>query len=254
MKKVFAVTVALVAFSVSCAAAPVVLQGIPAYNWYHGCGPTAAASVLGYWDLHGYNNLFSASGSSLYLTSNVQDQISSPAHNAKYDPDPDNASLPVPPKTSIADWFETSVNQAYGWSYLSRSDDAFTGYAGYRGYQLASWYEGYGGAFTWQDLVGEINHARPLMLLVDTDGNGGTDHFVPTFGYDDRGAGGLWYGCYTTWSEAETVAWYQFRAMGNAWGVGFATFVVPLPVPEPSSMIALLGGLVGLLGIRRRRA
>ncbi len=84
-------------------AMPVFIQDIPAYNWYHGCGPTAAASVLAYWDLHGYSNLFTASGNDLYLTANVQDQISSPAHNAKYDPDPDVSSLPVPPKTSIAD-------------------------------------------------------------------------------------------------------------------------------------------------------
>ena len=29
------------------------LDDVPAYNWYHGCGPTAAASVLAYYDVHG---------------------------------------------------------------------------------------------------------------------------------------------------------------------------------------------------------
>ena len=36
------------------------LSDVPSYSWYHGCGPTAAASVLGYWDLHGYTNMFTA--------------------------------------------------------------------------------------------------------------------------------------------------------------------------------------------------
>ena len=62
----------------------VVLSNVPAYNWYHGCTPTAVGSVMGYWDLHGYDNLFSASGwAAVSQTVNVQDQISSPAHNAK---------------------------------------------------------------------------------------------------------------------------------------------------------------------------
>jgi len=68
--------------------APVSLSNVPAYNWYHGCGPTAAASIMGYYDVHGYSNLFDASGwDAVKQTANVQDQISSPAHNAKYDPD-----------------------------------------------------------------------------------------------------------------------------------------------------------------------
>ncbi|MDY6901512.1 MAG: hypothetical protein SWZ49_26055, partial [Cyanobacteriota bacterium] len=94
------------------------LPSVPAYNWYNGCGPTAAASVLGYWDLFGFSNIFDADGNDVYLTSQVQDQISSPEHNAKYNPTPDNPNLPTPAFTSIADWFRTSVDPLnYGWSY-----------------------------------------------------------------------------------------------------------------------------------------
>ncbi len=226
----------------------VVIANVPAYNWYHGCGPTAAASIIGYYDVHGFGNLFDASGwNNVKLTANVQNQISSPAHNAKYDPDPDDPNLPTPPNTSIACWFRTSVNQPYGWSWLSDSDDAIRGYAEYRGYECTSWYESYG-SFTWADLVGEIDANRPMMFLVDTDGNGGTDHFVPVLGYDDRGAEGLWYGCYTTWSESETIAWYRFRGMGNDWGVGYATFAVITPEP---TMLVLIG--IGTLTFMRRR-
>jgi len=250
---------AILTFSGAANAAPVLLTEIPAYDWYHGCGPTAAASVLGYWELHGYTNMFTANDPDVYLTANVQDQISSPAHNTKYDPTPD-AGGPVPAFTSIADWFQTSVDPLeFGWSYLSDSDNAFTGYAGYRGYTFNSWFEGYvtAGApgFTWADLVAEIGAGRPIMFLVDTDGNGGTDHFIPVFGYDDRGQGGLWYACYTTWHEAETVDWYQFRGMGNDWGVGYATFCVPVggTVPEPAALMSLVTGLALLGGYRLRR-
>ncbi len=233
----------------------VVLSQVPAYNWYHGCGPTAAGSVVGYYDLHGFDNLYTASGwDAVRLTSNVQDHISSPAHNAKYDPTPDDPNLPVPPNTSLACWFRTSVNpQGYGWSYLSYSDDAFRGFITNQGYQCTSWYESYsGGQFTWSDLVGEINAQRPLMFLVDTDGDGETDHFVPVFGYDDRGAEGKYYACYTTWSENEAVVWELFRGMGNPWGVGYATFVNV--VPEPMTLLTLaLGSLAGLAGRGRRR-
>jgi len=63
-----------------------------------------------------------------------------------------------------------------------------------------------------------------MLFLVDTDGNGSTDHFIPVIGYDARADGG-YYACYTTWSEDEDVSWYKFRAMGSAWGVGYATYV-----------------------------
>jgi hypothetical protein len=237
--------------------APVLLADVPAYEWYHGCGPTAAGSIFGYWDLRGYSNVFDAAGAGVYLTSNVQDHISSPAHNAKYDGG-DDPFLPVPPKTSIADWFKTSVDPLpYGWSYQSDAPDAFIGYAGYRGYNFSSWDKTYGpDGFTWSDLRGEINAGRPMLFLVDSSGDGETDHFVPVFGYDDRGQEGLWYAMYTTWSEEETVEWRPFQGMSDEWnwGVGYATFVQPegSPVPEPSTWMLLGSGILTALGWRRK--
>ena len=227
MNRLLSIGVLLGVCSVSSGAA-VSLSGVPAYNWYHGCGPTAAGSVVGYYDLLGFSGLFDAEGwDSVKLTANVQDQISSPTHNAKYDPTPDNASLPVPEKNSLASWFGTSVDPLeYGWSYLSRSDDAFEGYAAYRGYECDAWYKNYG-ATSWEEFTAEIDAGRPVMFLVDSDGNGGTDHFVNVFGYDDRGDGNLYYGLYTGWSESEAISWKRYRPMasGHAWGVGYLTFV-----------------------------
>jgi hypothetical protein len=240
--------VCLAASAVQTLASPVSLSNVPAYDWYHGCGPTAAASIIGYYDLRGYDNLFTASGwDAVKLTVNVQDQISSPAHNAKYDPDPDDFSRPVPTKTSIADWFRTSVNLAYGWSYLDYAlgaNGAFQGYATYRGYNCETGCVDGGYSNGWNSLVTEINAGRPVMFLVDYTGDGDTDHFVPVFGYEDRGSAGLWYECYTTWTEDETPSWHPFLPMSSsyAWGVGYEVLVQfdALPVPEPSA-IALLG-------------
>lgn len=207
---------------------PRVIDYVPAYNWYHGCGPTAVASVFGYWDLQGYADYFDASAwDEVRYTVNVQNEISSPAHNAKYDPTPDNPLLPVPPMTSIADFLHTSQDPlGYGWTYLSYIEPGMEAYANLRGQPLDAWTVMVNST-TWQTLVSEIDAGRPSVFLVDTNGDATTDHFVPVLGYDDRGAEGLWYGAYTTWSESETVSWFRFQPMGSgtSWGVGYATFV-----------------------------
>ncbi|MFH1212692.1 MAG: C39 family peptidase [Candidatus Neomarinimicrobiota bacterium] len=35
-----------------------VIQGVPAYIWSYGCFPTAVAMMLGYWDNHGFPNIY----------------------------------------------------------------------------------------------------------------------------------------------------------------------------------------------------
>jgi len=260
--------------------AAVTLSNVPAYDWYHGCTPTAVGSVMGYWDLHGYPNMFDASGwAAVSQTVNVQDQISSPAHNAKYDPTPDNPNLPVPPKTSIADYLGTSVDPlGYGSTSVSNIIYGMTGYASYRGYaSTATQYTYIMGllSLTWSKLASEINAGRPMVFNVDSDGDGKNDHSVPVLGYDDRGSGGKWFGCYTTWSEDETIQWYQFTGMssGHLFGISsgesFKLNTAPQsyaltsgaagdgasgmqPVPEPSAVMLLLLGLAGLSVFAKR--
>jgi Peptidase_C39 like family len=234
----------------SAAFGQTVIEGVPNYVWYHGCGPTAVGDIFGYWDANGYSNLFVDSIS-------VQDQISSPEHNAKYDPNPDNPSLPVPPKTSIADYFNTSVNQGYGWSWLSDAVPAVTGYAAYRGYDFAASTEWWG-SFTWTDLVTEINAGHPMMFLVDSNGDASTDHFVPAIGYETLN-GINYYGLYTEWtSGVAPIVWEPFQYMSSsyAWGVAAATFIDPISapdnvtsIPEPMVTLLLLMGIfsIGLL-------
>jgi hypothetical protein len=239
----------VVALSADLEAAVVTISDVPAYEWYHGCGPTAAGSIIGYYDLNGYDSLFNASGwNDVRLTANVQDEISSPAHNLFYDDYPDETG-PPPPDTSIADFFHTSEGDLdFGWSWLEYADDAFTGYANYRGYSdWLAWNATYGIDLLWEDLVTEINNDRPMMFLVDSAGTGETDHFVSVIGYDDST---MQYGFYNTWSEEETIQWETFQGMSDqwGWGVGYATFIRPgaASVPEPGVMLLMAMGLAGV--------
>lgn len=279
--KNFVIVACLLAILVPATAfgASVTLSYVPAYNWYHGCTPTAVGSVMGYWDLHGYPNLFDASGwDAVSQTVNVQDLISSPAHNAKYDPTPDNPNLPVPAKTSIADYLGTSIDPlGYGYTYTSNIIYGMTGYASNRGYaSTATQYSYILGLFglTWSKLTSEINSGRPMVFNVDSDADGKNDHSVPVLGYDDRGSGGKWFGCYTTWSEDETIQWYQFTGMSSghafgissgesfritstpsamaAYGAGFDGVAAGAAVPEPGTFVMLGMGFAGLLVFVKR--
>ena len=215
------------AASAACAI-EVSIPDVPAYNWYHGCGPTAGAMVFGYWDRHGFANLFDAAGSDLDLTSAVQDRISSPEHNAKYDPSPDRADLPDPPLTSLATFMNTSVDpRSYGGSYTTEIATGMRGYAASRAYAFEAQRQTMNYGLTWEGYTAEVDAGRPVLLYVDTNGSGSVNHAVAGIGYEDRGGDDFWYACYTTYSENESLAWKRFRPTGNAWGVGSATFVTP---------------------------
>lgn len=226
-------TTGVISFTAS--AGPHVIEKVPAYDWYHGCVPTAVGSVLGYWDLQGYSHYFDASGwTDLRQTVKVQDQISSPAHNQKYDPTPDTPSLPKPPSTSIADFINTSADPVgFGATYLSDLEPGLEAYAAWKGHPVDAWTVQVDDT-TWGTLVDQINAGHPALLTVDTDADGTTDHEVPVIGYDDRGTEGRWYGAFTTWSEDETVEWFKFEppAAGKPWTAGYATFVEPLFAPD----------------------
>lgn len=236
-----------------------VISGVPSYMWRHGCGPTAAGMVIGYWDGHGASRLIPGDAST--QTYDVDQAIATgdyaDTHYADYSlpmdysPGPLLADKSEPPSgdehpsDSLADFMKTSWSAAdnyYGWSWFSDVDNSLRGYVAYANAEYGASYvpTSYNqnwGTFTWEKFVVEINADRPMVFLVDTDGNGSTDHFVPAIGYRDSGSYQE-YACFDTWTVGR-VRWEQFRHMGSGrpWGIYGATYFdlsgTEPPDPQP---------------------
>ena len=221
------------------------IAGVPGYSWTHGCGPTAVGMVVGYYDGMGFPDLYP--GDAFTQTAEVNQGMASigsgvrgsgeqrhfenyslPFDSAGPDPIPDSSeTYPVDchADDSIADFMQTSWSSEgnlYGWSWSSRIIPAFASYVALKNpvyVQTLRQYPMQTGALTWEVLTQEIDANRPMVFLVDTDGNGGTDHFVTIVAYSDGPP--RQYGCLDTWYPYEEVRWCNFSAMANgvSWGV-----------------------------------
>jgi hypothetical protein len=219
--------------------AQVVIPDVPSYIWHHGCGPTALGMVVGYWDALGFPDL--VAGSAVTQTAAVNAMIADDSgqavcsqpdgdHYQDYSCPIDNAPGPLEPDRSelggahasncLGDFMATSFssrNNYYGWSWFADVDDAFEDYVAMISPEyVATTLSRSFSAFPWADYKAEIDAGRPPVLLVDTDGDGSTDHFVTGIGYDDTA---LEYGIYNTWDHS--IHWYDWSGLssGNPWGV-----------------------------------
>ena len=106
-----------------------VIQGVPAYIWKDGCGPTAVGMIAGYYDIKGFSDLFP--GDATTQTTAVNTAISSTESYNDYCL-PIESALPVIADKSelplgdehadncIADYMKTSqsvIGNIYGWSF-----------------------------------------------------------------------------------------------------------------------------------------
>ena len=221
------------------------IADVPGYGWRHGCGPTAAGMVIGYWDGQGAASLIP--GDASYQTYAVNQAIAtgngSNTHYSDYSLPLDYMPGPIQPDKSetggahasdcLADFMNTSWsarNNYYGWSWFSDVDDSLRDYTDWANttygtsYTCISWNQSWGD-FTWAKFMAEIDADRPMVFLVDTDGDRSTDHFVTAIGYRDV-MGYPEYACLDTWSPAGSVRWERFRglASGNDWGIYGATY------------------------------
>jgi hypothetical protein len=214
-----------------------VIQNVPAYLGYRGCGPTAAGIVLGYYDGYGFPDLVEGDAST--QTSAVNTMISSQENWDDYclplDYYPilkaDKSEYPAGDEhedNCIADFMKTSqsaYDNYYGWSWFSDADDGLWGYVNWVNSQYVAStttlrYTGSGSGLTWSKFCSEIDANRPVILLVDTQGDNSADHFVTAIGYDDSNN----YGCYNVLDT--NIHWYDFSkiATGNPWGIYGAVF------------------------------
>lgn len=217
------------------------IADVPAYLWHNGCGPTAAGMVLGYWD--GIDARFGTliEGDASTQTQEVNDSISSSENYDDYClpidafPGPIIDDLSEPPGNDehldncIADTMKTSQSyhdNYYGWSWVSDVGDGLVDYIALVDpdhFEVATSTLGWI-LLDWNEYCSEIDAQRPVILLVDTDANSDTDHFVTAVGYDSQG-GTNYYGCYDTYDN--DVHWFEFTQMawGQPWGIHSAVTV-----------------------------
>lgn len=230
-------------------ATAVTIPGVPAYLWHHGCGPTAVGMVVGYWDAS-FANL--VPGDAASQTAAVDAMIaddsgfplcSGPAsdHFQDYSCPKDYSPNPLQTDRSetggahadncVGDFMYTSQSaywNYYGWSWFSHVPQSFTGYVALSDPSLlvTSANHDYSG-FGWTEYKSEIDQGRPVVLLVDTDGDNSTDHFITGVGYDEAS---LTYIAYNTWDRSLHSYLWRGMAPGNTWGIyGVTTFLVSDP-------------------------
>ena len=197
------------------------IPDVPSYLWYKGCGPTAGGMVIGYWDAHGYPNMITAGdGTNSWSTNQaaVKAMIASSGHIADYwgvdDPPPHHSD------DCVADFMLTSRDpRPDGATFENQIHTGLIGYANYTGYTNAvgNWRYfglGYSGGL-WGQFRSEIDSGRPMVLYVDSTGDGTSDHFVPAFGYrydgnDPTNPTNPQYLAYNTYEPLNEPNWYPF--------------------------------------------
>lgn len=213
-----------------------VLGDVPEYIWTDGCAPTAGMMVLGYWDAKGYPSYIPGTNDWATNQAAIKTAISSTLHQRDYVPTPDPGTNHN--DNCLADFMGTSRDPMdYGWSPVWTPTGGGVGsgledYANWRGYPAVDTSNEYMGfpyvpSFTFSDLQSEINANRPMVFLVDTDGDGDTNHFVPVIGY--RTSPREKYACYRTKDAQEGVQWHDFEPMadGQPWGINTAIYFHP---------------------------
>ncbi len=220
----------------------VFLADVPAYGeWWHGCSPTAAGMMVGYYDTFtGYEDLIVGDAST--QTDDVKDAISSPGNIADYalydgvddysyfTPYPDMSEIdPAGAHTddSIADFMHTSQSAdglTHGGTWMNMIGLGVEEYVAYRlpGHTASStdmvW-----GALNMSNYSAEIKAGRPVLLGVDSDGDGQADHSITGVGYDLINQQ---YAYYNTWDTDLHWADFQGVAYGQPFGIHMATFVM----------------------------
>ena len=225
-----------------------IIPGVPAYLFRNGSGPTAAAMVLGYHDGNGFPWLLP--GDAAVQTDTINAVISSQENFDDYclpldtPPDllPDKSELPEIEQheyNCLADFCMTS--QSARGNYYGQTEEFDLG-PGIEDYvHLGGRYNAIAGYYafsqvTWPTIRTEILSNRPMVFLVDANGDSESDLYVAVSGFVSEGDVN-YYGAYNT-ADGD-LHWYEFRAeaAGAPWGVrGVYTIAMTYGVFPPVNL------------------
>lgn len=210
-----------------------VVLNVPAYIWHHGCGPTAAGMILGYYDDIGIETM--PTDDPFTQDQRVNSVIASPGNYADYalptdyvpgsfdtstPVKPDKSSDPqasVHPDDSLADYAHTSRSsdgQHYGWSDPTAVVAATRRWLEEHGHRVEVVQYTVGGPinnphyFWFANLKQEIDAGRPVLVLVAGQDNGYPNHIAVAVGYGTI-EGKPYYAAYNTWDR--DLHWYEFN-------------------------------------------
>jgi len=154
------------------------------------------------------------------------------------------------PDDCVADYMKTSQSHYYnyyGWGWFSDIGPSMENYVSSLGrtdyYVTVSKLYMHGG-LNWDSFRVEIDAGRPVVLLVDTDGNDSTDHFVTAVGYDVVDDARK-YACLYTWDPH--IHWFDLAAIasGQPWGIfgaiTFGIFALPTKVTIAGPTTSVVG-------------
>ncbi len=236
----------------------VLANPLPSYEWYYGCSPTSMASIIAYWDLNGYPDMYKGiqGWDQVSVMQNVKDQVMSPEHIAKYAYYSylDNPDAPDFAPNSIATFARSGFGDERHHTSTSTGGtrDGLDDYAAYRGYDFNVSRVKMAGAdqdAIWERLVSEIEAGRPALAYLATSSD--PNHYVPIFGVAELPGGNRWYNHYnhsstvsTVEGEYETPVWHEFKenvisseteegavtTVNVAWGIHTMFFVKPANV------------------------
>ena len=183
MKKWAVLGVAILAFSSNSAQATrVVLDNVPHYEWWYGCTPTAAGSLMAYWDSQpGFENLYKKGDAQVWGgngTTGTKRIVASQNYiNGDYDPPDCLASFLGTDITTNAT-SNTDINA--GLKAFAEWDDT-SEYDMKDGYQaITKPYMETSAVF--DPIKAEIDAGRPVLLTMSAPGKA---HSVLAYGYDD---------------------------------------------------------------------
>jgi hypothetical protein len=164
----------------------VVLDNVPHYEYWYGCTPTAAGSLMAYWDSQpGFENLYKKGDAQVWsgsLTAGTKRMVASLGHLINGPPDSlagflgtslaggTNTGDIVDGLKGFAEWDDTSSYDIKdGYEALISQEQAWFG-----------WFE---------DYKAEIDAGRPVLLSMSTGSKG---HSVIGYGYDEDITFSIW--------------------------------------------------------------